>query len=380
MSMQSLQMLPELQELPATDDCRRSTRQSIEDLAGTDPAFQAAEFTASVSFAMWGIWDEVNVDDTLRLSYEAQYPGLATDHSLHAHWSLMKEQGLASEQGFVNGLKGKVAELDLAERLEQQGIQVTFPDSATHPGIDFWATFPDGTQLPVQVKSMAAENASHVESLMLDNPDTIYANSSELFDRIADNNPELVEQMVDIGSTAELGESVTEGLDLLSDNLGIDVPDNVGDIIPYAGAILAAARLIHGAIRTEQRFKAVDRTNRNKVQVVQALTLMSRMGITTVLATAGGMGGTAIGTAVPVIGNLVGGIAGTITGAGLGMYLNRHLQPHMLNLALDITGLTGDDLFYFKNKPDIDQTAWSLKRSADELSTGLVLAPAPSQA
>ena len=34
----------------------------------------------------------------------------------------------------------------------------------------------------------------------------------------------------------------------------------------------------------------------------------------------------------------------------MGMYLNKHLEPHMLDLALDITNLTRDDLFYYKNK------------------------------
>ena len=73
--------------------------------------------------------------------------------------------------------------------------------------------------------------------------------------------------------------------------------------------------------------------------------------MTTVLSTVGGMGGAAAGSFVPGVGNLIGGIAGAVTGAGMAMYLNRHLQPHTLRLALDITGLTNDDLFYFKNKP-----------------------------
>ena len=50
------------------------------------------------------------------------------------------------------------------------------------------------------------------------------------------------------------------------------------------------------------------------------------------------------------------------------MYLNRHLQPHMLNLALDITGLTTDDLFYFKNKPHIDQVGLSFRQTAGALA------------
>ena len=94
------------------------------------------------------------------------------------------------------------------------------------------------------------------------------------------------------------------------------------------------------------------------------------MGISTVLATAGGMGGSAAGSAVPFVGNLIGGIVGTAAGAGIGMYLNSRLEPHMLDLALDITGLTGDDIFYYANKERVDLLALSFVQTA--------LPPAPS--
>ena len=71
---------------------------------------------------MWGIWDEINVDDTLVRAYDAQYPGLAADHSLHEQWLMMNEQGPGSMQGFVSGLKGKVAEFDFAQRPRRAGL------------------------------------------------------------------------------------------------------------------------------------------------------------------------------------------------------------------------------------------------------------------
>ena len=160
--------------------------------------------------------------------------------------------------------------------------------------------------------------------------------------------------------------------------MGLDIADGVGDLIPYAGAILAGARLIYGVMRTEKRFSAADRTTKNKMQVVQTLAVMSRMGVSAVLATVGGMGGGAAGSAVPFVGNLIGGIAGTVAGAGIGMYLNSRLEPHMLDLALDITGLTGDDIFYYVNKERIDAAALSLRQSAMALSAGTASArPTP---
>ena len=47
--------------------------------------------------------------------------------------------------------------------------------------------------------------------------------------------------------------------------------------------------------------------------------------------------------------------------------LNRHLQPHMMDLALDITGLERDDLFYHKNKERIDVLALSFRNTAQAL-------------
>ena len=194
---------------------------------------------------------------------------------------------------------------------------------------------------------------------MVDNPDVNFAINSEVYDRITESAPELAERMMDTGPMIEI-EGMGDGLTTLSDNLGIDIPDGVGEVIPYAAAIMGAARLIHSVIQTERTFKEADRTTINKVHVVQTLTLMSRMGITTLLAAAGGAGGTALGSIVPGVGNLIGGVGGTLTGAGIGMHLNRHLQPHMLSLALDIVGMEKDDLFYFKNKPRIDEIAISM--------------------
>ena len=370
MTMQSMELLPALRELPGRDGSRMSFDDIIRGLRAEEPALQAAEFTVSVSFAMWGIWDRINVDDTLVEAYRAQYPGLADDHSLYEQWSEVAARGPESVQGFISGLKGKVAEINFVETLEGNGYaNVEMAPNPTHPGWDISAVSPDGNAELWQVKTGGADYASDVARDMMDNPEINFAVSTEIFQQIADNNPLLVDHLVDIGSTIDLEGTIDEGLSILSNNMGIDIRDGIGEIVPYAGAIIAGARLAYGAIRTEQQFKAVDRTNRNKLQVVQALTIMSRMGVTTVLSTVGGMGGATAGSFIPGIGNLIGGVAGAMTGVGMAMYLNRHLQPHMLTLALDITGLTNDDLFYFKNKPHIDQVAWSFRQTADDVTT-----------
>ena len=74
------------------------------------------------------------------------------------------------------------------------------------------------------------------------------------------------------------------------------------------------------------------------------------------------------GSLVPGVGNTVAGIGGTVIGAGMEMYLNKRIQPHMLDIALNITGLTHDDLFYYKNKPRIDEVAFIFQTRARELA------------
>ena len=369
MTMRSSNLLPALSELPShPSNEHMSFRDIITGLVNTDRAMYAAEIASATSFALWSIFDDVNVDDRLAEAYQMQYPGEAASQSLHEQWLEMTESGDASVTGFINGLKGKLAEINTAESLEENGFtNVVIAPSPTQPVWDISTVNPDGENILIQVKTGAETYARDVESLMFEHPDVHYAVSSEIYDEIAVDTTELVDQIIDIGPDYLLVAGTMDGLNTLVGNLGIDMPDSVVEIIPYAGAIMAGSRLVYSVLKTEKQFKAVDRTTKNKIQVVQTLTLMSRMGVTTVLAAAGGAGGTAVGSVVPFVGNLVGGIIGSAAGAGMGMYLNRQLEPHMLDLALNITSLTHDDLFYYKNKEHIDGVALNFRQTAIEL-------------
>ena len=369
MTMRSTNLLPALRELPSHPSSEHmSFRDIITGLVNTDRAMYAAEIASATSFALWSIFDDVNVDDRLAEAYQMQYPGEAASQSLHEQWLEMTESSDASITGFISGLKGKLAEIETAESLEENGFtNVSIAEHPTQPVWDISATSPEGDQIFWQVKTGWAERVSEVQSLMAENPDVNYAVSTEIYDRIAEQSPDLIDRMADIDSNYDLVSGAQDGLSTLSSNLGIDMPDSVVEIIPYAGAIMAGSRLVYSVLKTEKQFKAVDRTTKNKIQVVRTLTLMSRMGVTTVLAAAGGAGGTAVGSVVPFVGNLVGGIIGSAAGAGMGMYLNRQLEPHMLDLALNITSLTHDDLFYYKNKEHIDGVALNFRQTAIEL-------------
>ena len=369
--MNSLSLMPQLLELPnEPGNDRGSTKEHLEALFHTDRAMYAAEQASATAAGFWVLFDTVNVDDTIAKAYQAQYPNLAAEHSLHERWVEMMERGEGSMTGFITGVKGKVAEFSAADRLREAGwTDVEVAMDPTQPVFDITATPPaGGTEVYWQVKTGGAEYAHEVTDAMAENPDVQFAVSSEIYERIADSTPEAVDRLMDMGADWELVESTQDGLGTLAANLGIDIPDNLAQILPYAAAVVAGARLIYGVIRTEREFREVDRTTSNKIQVVQALTLMARMGITTVLSAAGASGGAVAGTVVPGLGNLIGGGVGTLGGGLMGMYLNRRLQPHMMRLGLGICGLEEDDLFYFKNKSRVDRLALSFQETANELA------------
>ena len=372
MPLQSLNLLPELANLPTIPGGPNGPQCSFQDhiagLVSRDNILHAAELTSAANIGLWAIYDNINVDDRLAAAYQSQYPGLAADHSLHDHWLEMMASGPESMGGFVSGLKGKLAEFQAQDQLAEAGwTNLSIANDPTQAIWDIPGINPEGVETLIQVKTGAAGYAYEIQGLIAENPDIHFAVSAEIYDRIAASAPEYLDQMTDLGPDYRLVKGTEDGLSTLTDNLGIDIPDGIGDLLPYAGGIIAGAQLIHSVITTEKQFKATDRTNRNKIQVVQTLTLMSRMGINTVLAMVGGAAGTAAGSAVPLVGNLVGGIAGSVAGAGMGVYLNQHLQPHMLDLALDITGLEQDDLFYYKNKERIDVLALSFRNTAQAL-------------
>ena len=63
---------------------------------------------------------------------------------------------------------------------------------------------------------------------------------------------------------------------------------------------------------------------------------------------------------MPILGNLIG--AGV--GAGLAAYLNSKLRPHMLEIGMELAGITEDDFFYFRNKVAIDRIGESFAKTA----------------
>ena len=369
--MHSMRRLSELRDLPAV---RRQTRTSTDDLwaelVAGDRTLKAAEAAATASFALWGILPGVNVDDHLFEAYGMAYPGLAADQSLYEHYLNVAESGDASITGLVSGLKGKLAEFHAKDILQQnEYTNVEIAENPTQAVWDISAINSDGELVTFQVKTGTESYADDVTAALEAEPDLHFMVSSEIYNEITSKSPEYIDQVTALGYDYILVENIDDGLKILSVNQGIDIPDGVGDVLPIAGGILLAARLIHSVWDTEKGFSAADRTTKNKVHVVRTLTLMSRFAVSSGAATVLVTGGAAAGSLLPVPGlGIVGGVAGVLVGKRLGIYLNKLSQPRMLGLALDISGLTHDDLFYYKNKAHIDEVAVRFHETARRLA------------
>lgn len=383
-----------------------SFRDILTGLANTDRTMYAAEFASAVSFGLWGVFDDQHISDNgltdtvtdldnglsetevnsgarelISLAHERAFP----DES-RTPWEHHQDALNASEtydNSFLSPLKGAVAEIQTKEEFNQRGWNVDLATEPGQPGWDLHGTDPSGNYTQIQVKTGTSYDAYDIQDHMdkyppgdVDHADH-YAMSTEIYRKYIESGRDSGGRaLTDIGSGSELEgdinagleippyaeiDGTTDGLNILSANGGIDVPDGLDDIFLPVAAIAAGARLIYSALNTERQFKAADRTDKNKMHVVQTLTLMSRMGVTAVLTKIGAIGGTTAG-------GPVGGFIGIAGGVVIGMYLNKHLEPHMLDLALDITGLTHDDLFYYKYKARIDGIGLSFQTRAKELA------------
>ena len=56
----------------------------------------------------------------------------------------------------------------------------------------------------------------------------------------------MTNRLLNISPYLERIDGIQDGLNTLSNNMGLDIPDTVTDIIPCAGAIVASVRLIYG--------------------------------------------------------------------------------------------------------------------------------------
>ena len=210
---------------------------------------------------------------------------------------------------------------------------------------------------------------------MEENPDILFAVSGNLFAQLTEKAPELSDRLInlDVGNL-EFTTEARENLGTLARNMGIDVPDSIGEVLPYVGEVVLGVKLIHSIVSTERTLQGEALSDRSRVHGVRTLALMTRFGVASVCGMAGVTGGGLAGTSVlPGIGTGVGSLAGGVAGAGFAMVLNRKLQPRYEDVAVRLVGGDPDDLFYLMNKLAIDRIGESL--AATELGAPARLTP-----
>ena len=361
--MQSLFLLAELRKLPPAEGVAALDHdETVARIQGMDRNHFSIEVSQATEEALEALFDAQNVPDVLNEAFGKVFSSVAESNLLHERYQEMMERGSGSVTGFVSNLKGKVAELKVESILEERNPSYDFElaESPTQPGWDLMGTSPDAPDIFVQVKVGGQGYADEVVDAMQDHPNFDFAVSSEIYDAIEESHPELLGRLIEIGPAAELIESLKDGLDKLASNFGVDVPDGLGDALPYVAEVVLGIKLIWGMVKTERELRGVDLTDRSRVHGIRTLALASRFGINQVCMWAGISGGTAAGSVVPGVGNIAGGLTGGLAGIGGGMMLNRLLQPRIEEVAMKLISGDADNMFYLMNKVEVDQVGDSL--------------------
>ena len=202
MTMQSLHLLPALQELPSSDPGQdRSFRETITGIVNMDRAMYAAEFASAVSFGMWALYPnadavlktdfpgtEIN-ESYLQTAYERSSRIFDPDLNVIEGWQQAQLEGTEATKKFLDGLKGVVAEFRTRDEYNRHGYNLDLAKEPYQPGYDLHGTDPNGEYVQIQVKSGDSYTTSQLQDGMEryplgdENFADHYAVTSELYDR-----------------------------------------------------------------------------------------------------------------------------------------------------------------------------------------------------
>lgn len=373
--MKSIQYLEQLKAIPCEKQ-NYDLKSFIQAIKSQKKESIAIEVGIATEIGLLYAFDEFNVDDNMMAGFASQYPDLAETQSLYQ--SLLEKGGADIESdslmGFISGIKGKVYEMELVNRLNEQydGYTFSISESATQPIWDIKGVNTDGEEILIQAKMGAENYAYEVKDRMLENPDVLFAASTEIQDKILSMHPELASQFVNIDiSNAEFSTQIVENAEQLIANHGADFFDSSAEYIPVLGEIIVGIKLLSEMSKVNNEYQGIPKSQQDKIKMIKAIVYLSRYGVTTALigasvkagATTGAMvdagtGGISLGA-----GTAVGTVVGLVGGAMLSSEVNNYIKPYMYDMALGIMDYTRDDLFYFKNKTKIDDIGHNLYQS-----------------
>jgi hypothetical protein len=354
--MESINLLPELESIPAealSEDVSSSFLLSR--LADMEKDDYAVEYSVGVEKALLGLFDEQEIQGHLAEAYEKAF-----DHgelNLFQKYSESIGSGEESALSLVSSLKGRLAEMRCRDLLERHfpGYRFELSPDREQSLWNIRGVSDEGAQeILVQVKAESGLCSGIMTGSLEDSQDPIFNLGRDMFNQICDIRTDLAGPLYDTQvQDLVITQDVHEALESIAENMGIDLPDEIGDMIPYAGEITLGIKLVYDMIAVNRDFNDIHVDDRKKISILKALGLLSRYFVSSgcgVLTTAAGS------VMLPGIGSILGSLAGI----RLSKTLNDRLKPHVLEIALGVCELSTDDLFYFKNKAVIDELGSSL--------------------
>jgi len=360
--MKSLSLMPELYKLPKTKIKLDTYVQVIEELDIRKHQDMFIEGTILSSLIGYQLLNTRNIPDELFEAYSSSFP--ESGQLLYRHYLEIQERGGNSVIGFVNNMKGKYFEYYIQDNLKEQYPNYNF-EIATNPTQPIWdikGINDNGDVILIQAKMWSAVKSNQLTKIIEGNQDVLYATSKEIRIKIIEKNPDLADRFIPIDiSNIQFTEDVKDALEILQENLGLDLPDEVFLLIPFSTEIVLGLRAVADIVSVNRDFKDVELDDIARLAGVKVLVLISRFGASTILS----IGGGAVGTGVaPGIGTFIGGAVGYITAGEI----NKRIAPRSLELAYKLLGIDSEDLVYFKNKRKINFLGLSLRKSAGRVT------------
>lgn len=357
--MNSIKYLEQLQEIPC-DKKEYDLKALIKTIESQKKESMAIEIGIATEIGLLYAFNHFNVNDSIQEGFASQYPNLAENQSLYEDL-LAKgaDTDIENLTSYIDRIKGKIYEIELVNQLNGQfdGYNFSISESATQPIWDIKGIDANGEEMLIQAKMGGETYALEVHERMLENPDVLFATSTEIQEKILEKSPELASQFINVMEVSNLQftTQIAENVEQLLGNFGIDPPDGLGDLLPMLAEAKLVMKLLEVNSSVNKEYQYVNKSDMEKIKMIKAMVLISRYGITSVSAFCGAKAGAMVdlgtGGMLMGLGTLVGGLGGVIAGGMMG----GNIEPRLYDLALDIMDYTRDDLFYLKNKITVDE-------------------------
>jgi len=353
--MESFEFIKSLRKIDIDDEYRSQAKEfelSFNKMKRDDFVIETALVTEETFEKMFELR---NVPDDFFEAYKDSFTN--SELNLFQHFKeILNNDNIKSSTGFISNLKSKIFELRAMDQLDIEYPDTDFilAETANQPIWDIKGINLDKTIEFFQAKVGNPNYLNSIAEKIESNPDVKFLLSEELYEKAIEKFPELQEnlKLIDI-SNSELTEEVTEKLDVLIGNWGIDVPDELGEVIPWIGEIILGIRLIVQLISNNRIYEFATQSTRSQSAILKTISLLSKFGIKSFCIWFGAYAGSPI---IPPLGTISGGVGGAI----LGRFLSNQVEPHLLNIVKSIMKIDENEMYYFSNKFQIDRIGYNL--------------------